>query len=111
MSKNKVFVVSFDTAGFEAIVDLTDWYLESSMDVLRNGQLKKPPVSLQALEMRARFNPHRNPEVWILHTTEDFTEDSLREVAEENPQLLADLIREKGKPVYQNKGYTGNVIQ
>jgi len=102
MNNSRVFVCSWDSAGFEAIIDFTDWYDNAVMNALQDKGLGTPPVNITALTMRARFNPHRNPEIWILTTTEDFSEQSLWEYATENPQALADLIRSKGKPLYRN---------
>lgn len=102
MSNSRTFVCSWDSAGFEAIIDLTDWYNGAVMNILQDNGLGDPPVNIQAMQMRARFNSHRNPEIWVLNTTEDFSEESLWEYAQEYPQALADLIRSKGKPLYRN---------
>jgi len=112
MSSSKVFVCSWDNLGFEAIVDFSDWYNNSVMSVLQDKGLGTPPANVEAMMMRARFNPQRNPEVWSFSTTEDLTEETLRSFAEENPQALVDLIRSRGKKLYGSKQPTAkNVIE
>lgn len=99
-SKSRVYICMWDENGFEVIKDCTSWERDSLLNTLADKPLKPAPVNLQAMTMRARFNPQRNYEIYTFNTTEDFEEESLWEIAEENPQTLVDLIREKGKRLY-----------
>ena len=90
----------WDENGFEVIKDCTSWERDSLLNTLAGKELSKSPVNLQAMTMRARFNPQRNYEIYTFNTTEDFEEEALWKIAEENPQTLVDLIREKGKRLY-----------
>jgi hypothetical protein len=56
--------------------------------------------------MRARFNPQRAYEIWTFNTEASIDEDTLWEIAQENPQSLVDMIREKGKRLYSNAKLT-----
>lgn len=99
-SKTRTYICSWDCNGFESITDCTGWNNQCLLDMIAGKPLRDPPVSLHALMMRARFNPHRNPEVWSFNTTEELDEESLWGYAEHNPQGLVDLIRANGKCLY-----------
>lgn len=92
----------WDENGFEVLKDCTSWERDSLLNTLADNPLKPAPVNLQAMTMRARFNPQRNYEIWTFNATEDFDEESLWNLAEETPQGLVDIIRENGKCLYHN---------
>jgi hypothetical protein len=92
----------WDENGFETIVDMSSWERESLLNTIAGKQLSKPPVNLQAMTMRARFNPQRAYEIWTFNTEESLDEDTLWSYAEDNPQGLVDMIRDRGKQLYAN---------
>ena len=92
----------WDENGFETIVDMSSWERESLLNTIAGKQLSKPPVNLQAMTMRARFNPQRNYEIWTFNTEESLDEDALWAYANDNPQGLVDMIRDRGKQLYAN---------
>lgn len=100
MSKERIFIAYWDCLGFECIVDCTTWERQTLLNEIAGKDLKPAPVNLYAMMMRARFNPQRNPEIWSFTTTDDITESELKDIAEEDPQHLVNLIREKGKCLY-----------
>ncbi len=102
-SKSRVFVCYWDCYGFETIVDMTAWEKRSLLNMVAGKPLDNPPVSLQYLTMRAKFNPQRNPEIWTFNTVYEITEEDMWNYARENPQALVDLIRERGKNLYRIK--------
>jgi hypothetical protein len=99
-SKSRVYICYWDCNGFECIVDMTSWENQSLLDTIAGKPLKNPPVHLNALTLRAKFNPQRNPEIWTFNTDYEMTEEDLWRYADENPQALVDLIREKGQKIY-----------
>ncbi len=99
-SKSRVYICMWDCNGFETIVDCTSWERQSLLDTLAGKQLKSPPVNLQAMTIRARFNPQRNYEIWTFNTEESLDEDTLWSYAEDNPQGLVDMIRANGKNLF-----------
>jgi hypothetical protein len=101
-SKTRVYICMWDENGFEVLKDCSSWERQSLLDTIAGRPLATPPVNLQALTLRARFNPQRNYEIWTFNTEEDFDEESLWEIAESNPQPLVDLIRKNGKRLYGN---------
>ena len=99
-SKSRIYICMWDENGFEVIKDCTKWERDTFLNTIAGKELSKPPVNLQAMTMRARFNPQRSYEIYTFNTVEEFDEESLWEIATENPQALVDLIREKGKRLY-----------
>lgn len=106
MGKTRVYICMWDENGFEVLKDCTNWERQSLLDTIAGRNLKPAPVNLQAMTMRARFNPQRNYEIWTFNTEEDLDEDTLWEYAEENPQALVDMIRDRGKRLYANEKNT-----
>lgn len=96
----------WDENGFEVIKDCTSWERETFLNTIAGKELTPAPVNLQALTMRARFNPQRAYEIWTFNTTEELDEDALWEIAYENPQALVDMIRRNGKQLYANAKLT-----
>ena len=101
----------WDENGFETIADCTRWERESFLNTIAGKALKPAPVNLQALTMRARFNPQRNYEIWTFNTEESLDEDTLWSYAYDNPQALVDMIRERGKRLYGEPATTESRIR
>lgn len=103
-SKEHLFLAYFDCLGFECIVDITSYERHKLLADI-NGTDIRSPVNLNAMMLRARFNPQRNPEIYVF--TSDLSEATLIEFAEENPQALADLIRSHGKCLWKTPAQEG----
>lgn len=99
--KEHQFVAYFDSLGFECIVDITSYERHKLLSEI-GGTAIPSPVNLNHMLMRARFNPQRNPEIYIF--TSEVDEATLIKYAEENPQGMADLIRSHGKCLWKTKG-------
>lgn len=96
----------WDENGFETLKDCTSWERESFLNTIAGKELTPAPVNLQAMTMRARFNPQRAYEIYTFNTDESIDEETLWEIARENPQSLVNMIREKGKQLYSNAKLT-----
>lgn len=90
----------WDERGFETLKDCTSWERESFLNTIAGKELKPAPVNLQAMMLRARFNPQRCYEIWTFNTEESLDEEALWAIADETPQLLVDMIRKYGKRLY-----------
>jgi len=99
-SKSRVYICMWDENGFEVLKDCTTWERDSMLNTLADKPLTPAPVNLQALTMRATFNPQRSYEIWTFNTAEEVDEDTLWRIADENPQALVDMIRKDGKCLY-----------
>lgn len=102
MSKSRIFICMWDENGFENITDCTKWERESLLNTIAGKKLGPAPVNLQAMMLRARFNPQRAYEIYTFNTDKNIDKDALWTIANENPQALVNLIREKGKRLYHN---------
>lgn len=110
-SKSRVYICMWDENGFETLKDCTGWERETFLNTIAGKDLTPAPVNLQAMTMRARFNPQRAYEIWTFNTVEELDEEALWEIANEHPQALVNMIREKGKQLYGNAKYTEARIQ
>jgi endonuclease/exonuclease/phosphatase (EEP) superfamily protein YafD len=98
---SNVFVFSFSEQGIEAIVNLSaidEEYVLAKMGDKRLPQSVSSIISM--MTVRAQFNQQRRMEVWLLKLNDDFTEDELLAIADEDPQQIADMAR-MGEVVYQ----------
>lgn len=103
-NESTTWLVSFDTDGFEAIINVTEAYMEEAMEALVSDNFKsKLDSTLMAMKLRARFNAQRNPQIYTFVSSGEIDEETLRMVADENPQFLADWIRLHGSRIYGEK--------
>jgi len=105
-SKSRVYICMWDENGFEVLKDCTKWERDTFLNTIAGKDLTPAPVNLQAMCMRARFNPQRAYEIWSFNTDASIDEETLWEIAQENPQSLVDMIRKNGKRLYANAKYT-----
>ena len=101
MTKERKFLAYWDCLGFECIWDITKYERQALLATLKNTTVENP-VNLNAMMLRARYNPQRSPEVWLFTATDTITQEELMDVAKDNPQYLVDLIREKGSCLYRS---------
>lgn len=94
------YLTLFDNLGFESIIDITCDNASRAEAVLydEDDPEKKITSLVNKMTLRARFNPHRNPEIWIFWS--DVDENTLFTAAQISPQEMANLIRSKGVSVY-----------
>ena len=97
MSGN-VFVFSFSNEGFETIVNLSAHSRRDVQDKLMGNGSGYGRVNeiIGMMKLRAEWNQHREMEVWLAKMDGSFTEEGLNEWAEEEPQIVANLVREHG---------------
>lgn len=88
------FLISWDTAGVEAIVPIGEWR-EANIAAKLSGQDEPHNIgaTYNTLMLRARFNGHRSPQVWGVNVHDSITEADLRSLSD---QQLVDLVRSKG---------------
>jgi hypothetical protein len=93
-------IALFDCLGFESIIDITcDENHRIECLIHDEEDPQKGIISLiNKITLRARMNPQRLPEVWIFWS--DIDSDTLMKSANENPQMMANLIREKGIKIF-----------
>lgn len=101
MSDLRTYVTLFDISGFESIIDITsmeETHIVRKLteeDYTSSGEAS---ALVGRMCMRARFNGHRKSQVWGFQSEID--QKTLTTAAEENPQGMANLIREKGAELF-----------
>ena len=99
MDKERKFLAYWDCEGFECILDITTAERNMLMQTLK-GEKVTNDIPLNQMMLRARYNSQRSPEIWVFTSTVDH--DSLCELSQNEPQMLADLIRERGTNVWRD---------
>lgn len=98
----KQWVVLFDTLGVDTLVPWDDLKQEAMLETLAG---KKPKnrlnTQINMMIVRAQANVQRWPEVWAYDTSEDYDHETMSQAWQDNPQGLADLVREKGTNLYR----------
>lgn len=97
----RYFLVSFDCNGLECLQDITEyhpdnWDKNQLMGLMMGKAYKKAPIHRQIgmMIMRAKFNPHRNYEIYVQQADDEITAADFASAFNENPQFWADYIRE-----------------
>jgi len=92
------YMCYFDCIGFEWIFNVTEYEKKKFWSVLKGDTKVDFPIPRHAI-LRATANPQRFPEIWAFES--EMTQIELEEIAEENPQVLADAIRRCGQNVFK----------
>lgn len=109
--QDSTFIVMWCNEGLECIVPLhmEEWEKYQNDIILNKLADDYPPENehieyistlLNALILRSQINSQRNYEIYSLLTSADIDEKYLRELFVDNPQMIVDLIREKGICLY-----------
>ncbi len=111
MSERK-FIAYWDSLGFEVLCDITTYERQRLLaDIKGSTDKPKPPFNLNAMLLRARYNPQRDPEIWIFTASEGINEEYLQQAATDNPQTMADLIRTHGERLFPTVKKAKRVIE
>jgi hypothetical protein len=119
-----LFIVSWDNTGLEACIDLTEdrdrsdsFEQEKIFDLIRdpektpiNEPLRRVNQLVGMMILRAKANPQRHYEIYSVTATQDVTAENLRELFENNPQVAADMIRERGNRLYSDRVNQKNIV-
>lgn len=93
--RNGIFAIMWDCYGLEA-VERVPSPSDTTFALLKGD---KPPElpKIHHWELRARFNPQRNYEIYIITATPGIDEDEIRDMFETDPQGSAETIRRIGQ--------------
>lgn len=95
----KQMLVSFDSLGFEAIIDYSELLGKAMMAKLAGGAPALSPIPF--MKTRAMANPQRFPEIWVVNLDDSLTVENFRVYCENDPQGAANLIRENGECIFK----------
>ena len=118
-SKKKTtrFVVMWDMHGLESLINVSkiekeheQWEKENIFRVLKedNTTLKPAHVPLDMMILRAKFNSQRHYEIYTFDS--ELSEQDIRKTFEDNPQVIADAIRNVGYKFYSDRATKSAVI-
>lgn len=107
---DNVFLLSWDMLGLEAIIDISTVEKDTMWNALqgkKNDAFSKLNGTLNAILLRARMNPQRHYEIYTVTVDGSITKEDMQRMFEENPQGMADLVRERGNKVYSDRSALG----
>ena len=120
------FLLSWDCYGLESVISISEIEehmaqaeKERAWKILADPNAQDPGPQggaklhnmVQGILLRARFNPQRNYEVYLATCPGDMTEADIKKLFNENPQGMADLIRERGTKLHSDRNTTERVIK
>jgi hypothetical protein len=108
-SRNGMFAIMWDCQGLEAVAKVPD-PADHTFAVLANRPKPEVP-NIHHWELRARFNPQRNYEIYIITATPGISENDIRDMFEADPQNAADTIRRIGHMYVSHRDTTERVIR
>lgn len=122
---NNCFLLSWDCNGLEACIPLHElqqrheqaekervWITLASV----HGEDPGNPIDREinriysSILMRARANPQRHYEVYTVQTDSSITKAKMVRMFKDDPQGMADLVRERGEKLYSDRAKHGAVI-
>lgn len=96
------FLAMWDMDGLEYLVNLSEYEKDVMWARLKGVEPTMLVPKLPTLIVRARANMQRHYEIYIFETA-DFTEEDLKELFADSPQLIVDQIRKCGFKVYSDR--------
>ena len=103
------FAIMWDCYGLEAVARVPD-PADRTFALLKGVEPPAMP-NINMWELRARFNPQRNYEIYLITATPGINEDDIRRMFEADPQGSADTIRRIGHKFVSHRETKERVIQ
>jgi hypothetical protein len=101
---SNLFLLSWDSNGLEAVINITDHEKEAAWATLKD---EDTPTNLSSmvrhLMLRARANPQRNYEIYTIGVSVGITEEDVRNMFDNDPQGSANLVRDRGNKIYSDR--------
>lgn len=115
-TKNNYFIGFWSNEGFESITDVTKYSNIDKLNTflrLAEKPAAKDPVGemIHFMQLRARYNPQRNYEIYAMMTDPEITHECLQEIADSSPQEAAMLFRNHGIPILKKQHISESVIK
>jgi len=103
-----MFAIMWDCHGLEAIEAVPD-PAETTFALLK-GVTPPPPPNILHWQLRARYNPQRHYEIYIITAAPGIDSDDIREMFDANPQTAADTIRRIGYKYHSDRSQEDRVV-
>lgn len=98
---NKEFILMWDMYGLETIIDVTEMEQNAIISGLK-GEKVQQSNPLQHMILRAKFNSQRCYEIYSIVTL-DIDKDDFTNLFKDSPQMIVNLIRERGTKIYSDR--------
>jgi len=96
--------------GLESIIDATDLEKQQMWLTLKGNENRNPvSAQLHTLMMRARLNSQRHYEIYSITTSPSISKTDIIQQFQDNPQGMAELIRERGNKIYSDRRETNDI--
>jgi hypothetical protein len=99
--RNGMFAIMWDCYGLEAIARVPN-PADKTFALLKGTKPPEVP-NINMWELRARYNPQRNYEIYLITATPGITEEDIRSMFEADPQSAADTIRRIGEKFFSDR--------
>ena len=99
--KNSRWAIMWDCHGLEAIQQVPD-PADFTFAVLANKTKPEVP-NIMHWELRARYNPQRHYEIYIVESQPGIDRDDIVKMFEASPQTAADTVRRIGHCYYSDR--------
>lgn len=90
------YLIMWDELGLDSICDITSIEEQNVLAVLSEGKQIKPTEMLQSFLLRARFNGHRNYEVYSIRIEDSISANDIKQFFTDNPKAITELIKQRG---------------
>lgn len=106
--RNGIFAIMWDCYGLEAVARVPD-PADATFAVLANKPRPEVP-NINMWALRARFNPQRNYEIYIITAVPGIDEKDIRRMFEADPQSAAETIRRIGDKFVSHRDTSERLI-
>ena len=100
----------WDNLGLEYCANITEIDKRIMWDQLKGIESKHSLPNLNALIMRARYNPQRHYEIYTVDVDPSITAKDMIKMFKSTPQEMADLIRSRGYQLYSDRADQRQVV-
>jgi hypothetical protein len=92
------FLLFWDIFGLESAVNIDQIVQRRTEAVLKEEPLTDPDLNelISMMEMRARFNPDRQYELYAIGLPAYYTQDDVHDMFAQDAQAIVDLVRSRG---------------
>jgi hypothetical protein len=91
------WVIVWDDIGLESLANLTEIDCADTMKRLQEGSaLDGISRTLRMMQLRARLNSHRNPEIWVFAVDGSISKTRMEKAFGMDPDGVKQMIRDKG---------------
>lgn len=97
----RMYALMWDCYGLEAVQEVPDPSL-ATFAVLANQDRPVYP-SILHWQLRARYNPQRHYEIYIISAEPDVSAADIRSAFESDPQGMVDIVRMRGQCFYSDR--------